>query len=145
MYEKLVSQFFEKYEQRFNEALANPSKVDVRATADAFAEYFVESSPAGVVGGRNDEAFRQMIPKGLEYYRSIGTKSMKISSLNTTQLDDLHFMTRVHWDSRYEKESVEMRIEFDVLYFLRCKEGRFKIFAYITGDEQKVLREHGLI
>lgn len=145
MNEHLVRRFFSEYERRFNDALATPPKEDVSATAEAFAEYFVESSPIGVMGGKNDEAFRQMIPKGNEYYRSIGTKSMKISNLEVTQLDEFHFMARVHWDSRYEKDGVEIRIEFDVLYFLRDQNERLKIFAYITGDEQKVLKEHGVI
>jgi hypothetical protein len=35
-------------------------------------------------------------------------------------------------------------IDFDTFYFVqRIK--NLKIFAYITGDEQKVLKEHGLV
>jgi hypothetical protein len=86
-----------------------------------------------------------MIPKGHEFYRSIGTTLMKVSSLEVTQLDDLHWMSRVHWDSRYMKEGVETRIEFDVIYFLRMQDLEPKIFAYITGDEQRVLKDHGLL
>jgi hypothetical protein len=36
------------------------------------------------------------------------------------------------------------RIEFEVTYFLHFQDGDPKIFAYITGDEERVLREHGL-
>jgi hypothetical protein len=145
MKENLICQFFSLYEQRINEALMNPPKIDIDATVGAFAEVFIESSPAGVITGKNDEEFRQMIPKGHEFYRSIGTTSMKISSLDVTRLDEFHWMSRVHWDSRYMKESVETRIEFDVIYFLRMQDLEPKIFAYITGDEQKVLKDHGLL
>jgi hypothetical protein len=40
--------------------------------------------------GRNDEQFRAAIPQGNAFYRSIGTKSMKITGLEITPLDDFH-------------------------------------------------------
>ena len=71
---------------------------------------------------------------------------MKISKLDITKLDDLHYMVKVYWNSLYEKKNKKMiSIGFDVIYFLRAKENEWKIFLYITGDEQKVLKENGLI
>lgn len=136
-----IEKFFTAYEQRFNDVL-NGKPADVEATAGAFADYFVESSPAGVMGGKNDEKFREMIPKGNEFYKSIGTLSMKIDSLEITQLDDFHAIARVHWMSSYKKD---VDIDFDVFYILNLVNEEPKIFAYITGDEQKVLQENGLV
>lgn len=141
-----LTQFFGNYEARTNRALADPPEVDVEATAGAFAECFIEANPNGVVCGKNDEHFRESIPKGLEFYRSIGTKSMKIVSLTPTALDGGHAMAKVHWRAEYEKKEGEERgIDFAVLYLLQMVGKEPKIFGYITGDEQKAYEEMGLV
>lgn len=139
-----IRDFFSDYESRFNDAING--KEDIDGTVNSFETYFLQASPAGVNCGKNDESFREAIPKGNAYYKSIGTKSMKISKLDITKLYDLHYMVKVYWDSLYEKKDKKMiSIAFDVIYFLRAKEDEWKIFLYITGDEQKVLKENGLI
>ncbi len=71
---------------------------------------------------------------------------MKIASLDITLLDDLHSMVKVHWQAIYNKKNgSEESIDFDVIYFVQMIDDQLKIFAYITGDEQGVLRERGLI
>lgn len=96
--------------------------------------------------GQNDESFKKIIPKGYEIYKSIGTKSMKIRSKQSTQLNELHYMTRVEWRTLYEKkDGNEETVDFEVIYFTRHVNDNIKIFAYITGDEQKLMKEHGLI
>jgi hypothetical protein len=71
---------------------------------------------------------------------------MKIASLSITLLDDYHSMVKVHWNSFYEKkDSSKEQIDFDVIYFLRTDNESIKVFAYIAGDEQKALRERGLM
>jgi len=139
-----IRNFFSAYEARFNDAIHG--KEDIDGTVNSFETCFLEASPGGINCGKNDESFREVIPKGNSYYRSIGTKSMRISNLDIQKLDDLHFMAKVHWDSSYErKDKTIINIEFDVIYFLRAKNIEWKIFLYITGDEQKVLKENGLI
>jgi hypothetical protein len=143
---KQLSQFFAAYEKRFNDGLSG--KVDIQGTIDAFAECFVEASPAGIICGNNGNDFRKAIPQGYEFYKSIGTQSMTIVNLGITLIDDLHAVTKVHWLSTYlrKQDSNPVSIEFDVHYFTQQQQnGGLRIFAYITGDEQKALREHGLI
>jgi len=135
--------FFKAYEDRFNQGLTG--NVNVEGTAAAFADSFIESSPVGVIAGKNDAEFRKAIPQGAAYYKKIGTQSMKVKKLAVTLVDDFHVMARVHWDSRYLKDGREVVIEFDVVYFLRYVDGVLKIFGYVTGDEKKVLEENGLI
>jgi hypothetical protein len=126
--------------------VGTPPSVNVEATAAAFADCVLAANPVGVNCGRNDEEFRKQIPKGFEFYRSIGTKSMTIKSLTTTSLDDYHSMIKVHWEAFYWKlDGHEDLIDFDVIYLVQMIDETPKIFAYITGDEQKVLRERGLI
>jgi hypothetical protein len=138
-----IEQFFDEYEKRFAEGLAG--QPDTEAIVNVFADFFVEASPVGVVGGKNDADFRETIPKGYDFYRSIGTTKMKINQLDIADLDDFHHMAEVYWEAFYDKEGNSQSIEFTVIYFLQHLNDQLKIFAYITGDEQKLLKEKGLI
>jgi hypothetical protein len=136
--------FFSRYEKLFMQSLKETP--DVESVAGVFADYFVEASPVGVIGGKNDASFRERIPKGYEFYKSIGTTSMQITALESTALNELHYMTRVQWRAGYhKKDGSRENIDFEVIYFTQHIKSEIKIFAYITGDEQKVLRERGLI
>jgi hypothetical protein len=143
---KKLEEFFAAYAARTNAALADPPKVDVEAAASAFADSFIGASPKGVNCGKNDDELRAVIPKGYEFYRSIGTKRMDIDSLTLTQLDDFHTQAKVHWVAKYQKQDgSKEEIEFDVLYFVQDVGKGPKIFAYITGDEEQVYKDKGLI
>jgi hypothetical protein len=144
--DQTLESFFTEYEARTNRALRTSPSVDVEATAAAFTDYFLGANPLGVYCAKNDEEYRQQILKGFEFYRNIRTKSMAIKSLTMTPLDDYHSMVKVHWEAFYRKpDGLEDLIDFDVIYLVQMIDETPKIFAYITGDEQKVLREHGLI
>jgi hypothetical protein len=94
----------------------------------------------------DDKISESQILQGFEFYRSIGTKSMKISRLTVIALDELHVQARVSWQSDYVKrDGTGERIDFDVIYLLQTIGEGPKIFAYITGDEEEALRERGLI
>lgn len=138
-----IEAFFEEYEKRFAAGLAGESVE--KATSEAFADYFVEASPMGVMGSKNDESFLNAVPKGYEFYKSIGVTEMKIRQIDITELDPLHYMVDIRWESVYQKDGSEGSIEFSVIYFLQHLNEKLKVFTYITGDEQKVLKEHGLV
>ena len=141
----LLNDFFAGYEQRFNIFLKGES-LEVENTARSFSACFIEASPIGVNCGQNDRQFRSMIPKGYEFYRSIGITAMDILSKNITMLDDFHAMVKVHWNCRFtRKDDVKGKIEFDVIYLLQTTVDSPRIFAYITGDEHAALKENGLI
>jgi hypothetical protein len=139
-----IEEFFKNYEKRTNNALQG--MVDTEETAGAFADCFVEASPGGIMCGRNDKEFRKAIPEGYGYYRNIGTRSMDITSLEVSELNDIHYMAKVSWKATYiKKDNSKEVIEFDVIYFLQEREEELKIFAFITGDEQKALKDRGII
>jgi hypothetical protein len=138
-----LEEFFRAYERRFTEGLKGA--VDVAGTTASFAKCFVEASPVGVNCGQNDEKFREVIPKGYAFYKSIGTQSMTILSKEITLLDEFHIMCKVQWQSIYLKKDKEEVIDFEVFYFLQHLNNELKIFAYVTGDEQKLLKERGLV
>lgn len=140
-----VSLFFDQYADRFNLALKTGGG-NIDATVASFADCFVEASPAGVVCGKNDEQFRQMIPQGYSFYKGVGITAMNILNKEINILNDYHATARLHWRSLYEgKDGKPGHIDFDVIYFVQDLGKGLKIFAYITGDEQKALKDNGLI
>jgi hypothetical protein len=140
-----IEAFFDAYAKRFNEALKG-REPDIQDAVNAFAASFIEASPKGIIAGKNDAEFKKAIPKGYEYYKSIGTTAMHVMATNITLLDALHSITQVGWKADYEKQDGSTtEIEFEVFYLLHEEAGRLKIFAYITGDEEKVLHDRGLI
>lgn len=142
--DKKLEDFFRKYETIFNESLAGT--IDIEETVNSFSDGFIEANPFGVLCGKNDEQFRTALTQGYEFYKLIGTKSMNIGSIEVSSLDKYHSMVKVHWHSVYNrKDGREEQIEFDVIYFVQTIDKNPKIFAYITGDEQGILREKGLI
>ncbi|MEN6342787.1 MAG: hypothetical protein ABFC89_09540 [Methanospirillum sp.] len=141
----VIECFFETYATLFALAFAEPPEVDVEATANAFADCFVESGPRGVICGRNDEMFRAQIPRGYAFYRRIGIRSMTVTTLVPSQLDERHWGVRVGWTAVYDKAGRAGEIVFDVIYLLQMTGSVPKIFAYITGDEEGQLRALGLL
>ncbi|MBO9154344.1 hypothetical protein ACFOTA_19170 [Chitinophaga sp. GCM10012297] len=139
-----IKAFFAEYERRFNDSLAG-KPLDVNAMTADFAEYIVGSGPTGVMGGKNDETYRQMIRGNEDRYRKIGAKYMKVTNIEVTELDDLHAAAKVYWDSGYNKNGELITIGFYVIYILTFVNNDIKIFAFISGDEEKVLKEHGLV
>jgi hypothetical protein len=109
-----ISEFFAQYEARVNRALGDAPEVDAKETAEAFSDSFIAANPSGVSCGKNDEQFQSQILQGFEFYRSIGTKSMKISHLAITSLDEFHVQVRVSWQADYvKKDGTGERIDFD--------------------------------
>jgi hypothetical protein len=143
---KKLEEFFAAYAARTNAALGDPPKVDVEASVNAFADCFVGTNPKGLACGKNDDEFRKVIPQGYALYRSIGTKRMDIGSLQLTPLDDFHTQAKVHWVAKYQKQDgSQLEIEFDVIYFVQDIGNGPKIFAYISGDEEQVYKDNGLV
>lgn len=142
---KLLS-FMVDYETRVNRALEDHPIVDVDGTVDAFTSCFFAATPSEIACNENDAEFRASIPRGFEFYRSIGTRSMRIASLDVTELDDHHAMVKVRWNSLHRRaDGNEVRIDFDVIYLIRLAGGVPRIFGTIAGDEDRLLRQHGLV
>ncbi|TCV74757.1 hypothetical protein EDE05_1308 [Neorhizobium sp. R1-B] len=140
-----VRELFNDYGRVSNEALADPTSVDVGRVAAFFAPYFVGSAPQGVMGGANDERFREVIPQGFAHYREVGGKEMLLTGLRVTPLNDLHALAEVGWEFVYVNRAGENgRICFTNFYFVTVADGDARIFAYVTGDEEKAMKEHGL-
>lgn len=142
--ENLVRDFFNAYAQHMNNSLSNEMELDPMTMA--FSAYFVGASPAGVLGGSNDDKFKHVLAEGIQFYKRIGVRNMNIVSCDVIVLDEYHAMASIAWQCVYEKPSANSgEIRFTVRYLVQQLDKAVKIFAYITGDEQKALREKGLI
>ncbi|MOA64116.1 hypothetical protein D3C78_1900710 [compost metagenome] len=56
-------------------------------------------------------------------------------------------MAHVAWTATYaRKDQPDVAIDFDVHYFVQTLDREApKVFGWVTGDEQALLREHGII
>jgi hypothetical protein len=141
--ETCVRQLFDRYEQGFAKALRGD--VDMDEVTSFYATAFVAATPAGVMAGENDERLRQAMEQGYAHYRAIGTREMHIRELRTSPIDDLHCIAHVAWTASYaRKDQPDVVIDFEVHYLVQVRNDDPKIFGWISGDEQAVLREHGI-
>jgi hypothetical protein len=142
--EKNVKDLFERYEKLFRTALRD--QVDMDQVESSYASAFVAASPAGVTVGRNDEHLKQMMQQGFENYRRIGTKDMRLRKVRITEIDEHHCLAHVAWTAIYDRGSEpDVSIDFEVHYLVQQLEDTPKIFGWVSGDEQAVLKQHGII
>ncbi len=139
-----IPAFFESYANLYNRALAGENVFgDIAAR---FSPRFIAAGPDGVSTGRQDAAFRRLLAKGYAFYRSIGTRKMTAKRVETTRIDANHVMSKVYYCADYRKpDGSDIKLEFDVTYFLDVSTTKPKIFGFVSGDEMALYREHGLL
>lgn len=139
-----IRTLFDRYERLFAQALAGEAEAE--ALADLYASEMIAASPLGVRAARNDAALAEAMAQGHAHYRAIGTRWMRIRSLHPSPIDDLHAVVRVGWRACYQRPDLpETVIGFDVHYLVQVLAGQARVFGWISGDEQAVLRQHGVI
>jgi hypothetical protein len=142
--ETSVRKLFERYERVFNAALHGD--VDMDDVAALYAAEFIAASPAGVMTGKNDEQLKQVMAQGYARYRAIGTKEMRIRGLRISPMDEHHCVAHVAWRATYVRnDKPDVTIDFDVHYLVQRLGAEPKVFGWVSGDEQAVLKEHGII
>lgn len=142
--EASVRKLFERYERLFNQALNGD--IDVREAATMYASCFIAATPNGVMTGRNNDQLKQVMSQGYARYRAIGAKEMRLRDVRISPLDELHCVAQVAWTGTYaRKDQRDIAIDFDVHYFVRTVDGRSKVFGWVSGDEQALLSQHGII
>ena len=139
-----LGQFFTDCAGAFNRALEE--NADVREIADHFTACFIESRAQGTTCGVNDAGFTAALAKGYAYYRSIGTRKMTATGVDSYPICAGHSVATVHWRGEYHtKDRRDVVIDFDVHYLVKDDGGRTRIFGFIAGDEQGLLRQAGVI
>ncbi len=144
MMETSVRKFFERYASFFNQSLGGDADLD--EVAALYASEFIAASPAGVMTGKNDYQLKQVMAQGYARYRAIGTKEMRLRDVRLCPIDDHHCVAHVAWTATYlRKDQPDVAIDFDVHYFVQKLDGEPKVFGWVSGDEQALLRKHGII
>lgn len=141
--EARVKKLFERYELLFKKSLAGD--VDMDEVASVYASAFIAASPAGVLAGKNDDQLKHTMEQGYARYRAIGTKEMRVRNIGISPIDELHCVAHVAWSSTYaRKDRPDVMIDFDVHYLVQILDGEPKIFGWVSGDEQELLRKHDI-
>ena len=144
MMETGVRAFFERYETVFNRSLGGDADMD--AVTTLYASEFIAASPAGVMAGKNDDQLKQAMAQGYARYREIGTKEMRLRDVRVSPLDDRHCVAHVAWTATYARTNQpDVTIDFDVHYFIQMLGGEPKVFGWVSGDEEALLRQHGIV
>jgi hypothetical protein len=139
-----VQELFQQYQEFFRNAIKD--EMDMEQGAAFYATAVIGAAPAGVMVAQNDEQFRLVMQQGFDAYREMGTKDMRIRGIDITPIDELHCLTRVSWTTVYDRgDYPDTSIDFDVYYLVQQVQETPKIFGWISGDEQAVLKEHGII
>ena len=144
MEEERIHEFFKRYQDFFRQGLNN--EADMEQVTLSYATAFVAASPAGVVAGQNDEQLKQVMSQGFERYRQIGTKDMTLRDVRIDPIDEHHCLAHVAWTATYDRGAApDVSIDFDVHYFMQQLDGDPKIFGWVSGNEQALLRQHGIV
>jgi hypothetical protein len=139
-----IRKFFERYESFFNQSLGGEMNLD--EVASLYASEFIAASPAGVMAGKNDDQFKQVMAQGYAHYRAIGTKEMRMRDIRFSPMDEHHCVAHVAWTATYaRKNQPDIEIDFDVHYLVQELDGKPKVFGWVSGDEQALLRKHGIM
>lgn len=141
--ETSVRKLFERYERVFNASLHG--NVDMEDVAGLYASEFIAASPAGVMTGKNDEQLKQVMAQGYARYRTIGTKEMRIRGLRISPMDEHHCVAHVAWRATYARQGrPDVTIDFDVHYLVQQLGVEPRVFGWVSGDEQALLKKHGI-
>lgn len=138
-----VRKLFGRYERLFRQALAG--KADMDEIASLYASDVIAASPAGVMSGKNDDELKRMMAQGYERYRSIGTKEMLLRHVRLSPIDESHCVAHVAWRAIYaRKDQPDTDIDFEVHYLVQVLDGGAKVFGWVSGDEQALLKQRGI-
>jgi hypothetical protein len=144
MMEASVRAFFQRYESIFNRSLSGDADMD--EVAALYASAFIAASPSGVMAGQNDDQLKRIMAQGYARYRAMGTKEMRIRNIGLSPMDDHHCVAHVAWTATYARKGrPDVAIDFDVHYLVQKLDGEPKVFGWVSGDEEALLRKHGII
>jgi hypothetical protein len=83
---------------------------------------------------------------GYARYRAQGMKDMRLRGLRISPIDERHCMAHAAWTATYaRKDQPDVAIDFEVHYFVRELGTEPRVFGWVSGDEQALLEQHGLM
>ena len=135
-----LRRFFTAYEHAVN-------NFDAESISAQFVESFMGADPNGVFCHRNDASLKEAVAQRRDIYAQMGFKFAEVLSLAETPIDEHYTMAKVHWRVVFEKiKGQPQEFKFFITYFLYDSGDGLRIVFFIAReDEQKVLREAGLL
>ncbi|RUX03618.1 MAG: nuclear transport factor 2 family protein [Mesorhizobium sp.] len=131
-----VAKFFAAYAEFYNDALL--PEADLKGVADIYSSAFISVTPGAVMAGENGKQLIEIMKKGFEGYTC--------KDVSVTPIDRDHCVAKVQWAGEYQnKKAALITIDFEVSYLLERRDGKLKVFGWISGDEQAEFRKHGLL
>lgn len=71
---------------------------------------------------------------------------MTLRAVRIDPIDEHHCVAHVAWTATYDRgPAPDACIDFDVHYFMQQLDGEPRIFGWVSGDEQALLRQHGIL
>ena len=139
-----LKEFFCRYESFFMKSLYE--EIDSEEILNLYASEFIAATPLGVMTGKNDDDFKQALFAGYEQYRKMGTIDMHVCKIKIYPIDEYHGVAHVFWRASYQKsDKSRVDIDFEVHYLMQEIKGKLRVFGWISGNEQEVLKEYGII
>ena len=143
MMECAVRRLFKRYETFFNRSLGG--ELNQNELPSLYTSDFIAASPAGVITGKNDNQLKLAMEQGYAHYRAIGTKEMRIRDINIAPIDEYHCLAHVAWTATYTRQNQpDTIIEFEVHYLVQKLDSEAKVFGWVAGDEQALLKQPGI-
>jgi hypothetical protein len=131
-----VEKLFAEYGKSF-------SALEMRRTAEAYAQQFVAAGPKGVIS-QGKEEFLANADKAAAFYRSVGQESATLLSAKETWFGEFYVMVTIHWGVRFT--SLPELVEFDVSYLVQLTDETPRIILFISHtDEEETMKELGLL
>lgn len=135
--------YFESYVAAYNRALRGDFQPQrIRAF---FSDKFLAATDSGLKFRRNNWYFSWKLKRLYAFYRGIGIQRMSVKSVHVIPIDPKHDMVKVFYEADCENNERKFRINFDVTYLLEKCGVQPQIFAYISQDEMKTLKDAGLV
>lgn len=141
--ETIVRKFFERYESIFNRTLRGDTDMDEAAAL--YAPEFIAASPAGVMTGRTTIHSSKYLRKAMRAIGRYGRRKCGYAISASPLWMTIIALTMLPWTATYaRKDQLHVAIDFDVHYFVQKLDGEAKVFGWVSGDEQALLRMHGI-
>ena len=144
--ESSARKLFDTYGRLNDQAMRRELLEDERKElAGLFAANVVGSSPQGVVAAQAAQ-LPYILEDAQVEYRKVGGRRFIVRDVRVMEIDDVHVQCAVDWNFGYVNAAGQGGdVDFTNLYYLTFASGSPKIFAFITPDEGRTMREHGLV
>lgn len=131
-----IDQLFTEYERAF-------SALDVKKSAEFFADTFISAGPKGTIA-QSREDFLKRADEAARFYKRVGQTGAHIVSKTYSEISEQYTLVAVHWLATFQK--LPEPVEFDVSYIVDETQREPRIVMFISHqDEEEAMQRLGLL